>query len=112
MGEDVWKRQATPLMMSHFVQVRDFVKRWHLHQIPMGQKCCEDLIFAILVKIQDLQQIFRIVKMSVTMLYLHWVEGTPQLCPFPGVRMLKRVSTMMAMNVQMWLRHKQPFWKR
>ena len=25
MGEDVWKRQATPLMMSHFVRVRDFV---------------------------------------------------------------------------------------
>ena len=23
--------------------------------------------------------------MSVKMLYLHWVEGTPQLCPFPGV---------------------------
>ena len=24
--------------------------------------------------------------MSVKMLYLHWVEGTPQLCPFPSVR--------------------------
>src|SRR5882724_7199958 len=24
--------------------------------------------------------------MSVKMLYLHWVEGTPQLCPFPGAR--------------------------
>src|SRR5882724_8609791 len=22
--------------------------------------------------------------MSVKILYLHWVEGTPQLCPFPG----------------------------
>src|SRR5882724_112288 len=43
IGEDVWKRQATPLTMSHFVRVRDFVKRWHLHQIPMGQKCCEYL---------------------------------------------------------------------
>ena len=42
-------------------------------------------IFAIWVKIQDLQQIFRIVKMLVKMEYLHWVEGTPQLCPFPSV---------------------------
>jgi len=45
-------------------------------------------IFAVLVKIQNLQQIFRIVKMSVKMLYLHWVEGIPQLCPFPGVKSL------------------------
>ena len=43
-------------------------------------------IFAVLVRIQDLRQIFTIVKMSVKMLYLHWVEGTPQLCPFPSVR--------------------------
>ena len=42
-------------------------------------------IFTVLVKIQNLQQIFKIVNMSVKMLYLHWVEGTPQLCPFPSV---------------------------
>ena len=42
-------------------------------------------IFVVLVNIQDLWQIFTIVKMSVKMLYLHWVEGTPQLGPFPSV---------------------------
>jgi len=25
---------------------------------------------------------------------------------------VKKVSTMIAMNIQMWLRHEQPFWKR
>src|SRR5882724_6599676 len=43
-------------------------------------------IFVVLENILDLRQIFRIVKISVKILYLHWVEGTPQLCPFPGVR--------------------------
>jgi len=33
-------------MMSHFVWFRDFVKRWHLHQIPPGQNA---------VKIQHLR---------------------------------------------------------
>jgi len=42
-------------------------------------------IFTVLVKIHNLQQIFKIVKMLVKMLYLHWVEGTPQPCPFPSV---------------------------
>ena len=32
--------------------------------------------------------------MLVKMLYLHWVEGTPQLCPFPGVKeVLHRLHT-------------------
>ena len=42
VGEDVWKRQPTVSMMSYFVQVGDFAKRWHLQNIPTGQKCCED----------------------------------------------------------------------
>jgi len=41
--------------------------------------------FGDLLKILNLQQIFRIVKMSMKILYLHWVEVTPQLCKFPGV---------------------------
>ena len=42
-------------------------------------------LLEILLKILNLQQIFRIVKMSMKILYLHWVEGTPQLFQFPGV---------------------------
>jgi len=42
-------------------------------------------ILEILLKTLNLQQIFRIMKMSMKILYLHWVEGTPQLCQFPSV---------------------------
>ena len=45
-------------------------------------------IFAVLEKIQDLQQFFMIVKMSMKILYLHWVEVTPRLCKFPSVMWL------------------------
>src|SRR5882724_454430 len=43
------------------------------------------VVLEILLKILNLQQIFRMVKMFMKILYLHWVEGTPQLCQFPSV---------------------------
>jgi len=49
----------------------------------MLQKLSIFAVLEILLKILNLQQIFRIVKMSMKILYLHWVEGTPQL-QFPG----------------------------
>jgi len=59
VGEDVWKRQATPLNDVHiFVQVGDFAKRWHFTIPPQVKNACEDWhLPAVLVKIQNLQQI-------------------------------------------------------
>ena len=55
-------------MMSHFVQVKVFAKRWHLHTFGENSRSPTN---------------FQDSEMLVKMLYLHWVEGTPQLCPFP-----------------------------
>jgi len=56
------------------------MKRWQLHQIPWVKNAVEIWHFG---EIQDLQQIFRIVKMLVKMLYLHWVEGMLNFSHFP-----------------------------
>ena len=52
------------------------VKKWRLSIF---------MVLEILLKILHLQQIFRIVKMFMKILYLYWVKGTPQLCQFPNV---------------------------
>src|SRR5882672_5380204 len=43
VGEDVWKRQPTVSMMSYFVQVGDFVKRWYLQKIPQVKNAAKIL---------------------------------------------------------------------
>src|SRR5882724_6362694 len=55
------------------------------HGSKMLQRLSIFAILEIVLKILNPQQNFRIVKMSMKILYLHWVEGTPQLCQFPGV---------------------------
>src|SRR5882724_9130626 len=54
------------------------------HRSKMLQRLSIFVVLEILLKILNLSQIFRIVKMSMKILYLHWVEVTPQLCKFPG----------------------------
>jgi len=43
--------------VTFFVRVRDFSKRWHLHQIPWVKNACEDSAsLQFLGENQDLQQ--------------------------------------------------------
>ena len=49
------------------------------------QILCTFAVLEIFLKIQYLWQFFMIVKMSMKILYLHWVEVPLQLCKFPGV---------------------------
>src|SRR5882724_11449321 len=64
----------------------------------MLQKLSIFAVLEILLKILNLQQIFRIVKMSMKILYLHWVEITPQLRKFPSDR-TPHTWTMTPLNI-------------
>src|SRR5882724_393000 len=55
------------------------------HRSKILQRLNIFVVLEILLKILNLQQIFRIVKMFMKILYLYWVGVTPQLCKFPGV---------------------------
>ena len=52
------------------------------HGSKMSWRFC---IFGPILKIQDLHQFFVIGEDVMNILYLQWVEVTPQLCKFPGV---------------------------
>jgi len=86
-------RASYTLMMSHFVWVRDFEKEaslWFWWKFKIFNK-------------------FRIVKMSVKMLYLHWVEGTPHFSHFPGVngpRLLNYFPIHSLLKTTKWIKPK------